>query len=399
MATVRRYDRGEVRGAKRTPQGYMRADAMLTRVGVFEYRQADGSVRRELRLPDEVFHPDSLSSFALAPLTLRHPPEPLTPENTKRFQVGTVGERVDEDEQQFVRSSVVVTDAEAIKSVESGATVELSCGYTADVEDSPGEWRGLRYDGIQRNIRGNHVALVERGRAGPSCRLHLDASDAEQVSEITTPDGDATGNHRGAPQMKFKIDGIEYEAGEALAQAIAKQEATTAKSIADAKTAGETAATKAREDAEASVKAAKTDADKERARADGLQAELEKEKKARADAENPERLRAAIRARVELERRASSVLGAETKLDTMDELAVQKAVVAKLQPDAKLDGQSPDYIKARFDVALEQHERTNPAASLRSPPPPASGERQDSAEAARQRMIAASAWKQDGDQK
>ena len=51
-----RFDLAGLTGrAQRTPQGFLRAPAWVTRVGVFPYRRADGTVQRELRLPEEVF--------------------------------------------------------------------------------------------------------------------------------------------------------------------------------------------------------------------------------------------------------------------------------------------------------------------------------------------------------
>lgn len=49
---VKRYDSGEFTSPTRTHNGYLRCDAKITRIGVFQYRQADGTSRSELRLPD-----------------------------------------------------------------------------------------------------------------------------------------------------------------------------------------------------------------------------------------------------------------------------------------------------------------------------------------------------------
>ena len=44
---------------------------------------------------------------------------------------------------------------------------DLSAAYFFDADMTPGEYEGERYDGVMRNLRANHVALVEEGRAGP----------------------------------------------------------------------------------------------------------------------------------------------------------------------------------------------------------------------------------------
>lgn len=66
----------------------------------------------------------------------------------------------------YLRNSLVVWSREAIDGIESGGHRELSCAYRYDADMTPGTFEGVRYDGVMRNIRGNHVALVPEGRAG-----------------------------------------------------------------------------------------------------------------------------------------------------------------------------------------------------------------------------------------
>ena len=47
------------------------------------------------------------------------------------------------------------------------------------MEEAPREWQGQPYDAIQRNIRVNHLALVEKARAGDSARLNIDGEDTQ----------------------------------------------------------------------------------------------------------------------------------------------------------------------------------------------------------------------------
>ncbi|NNB91279.1 hypothetical protein, partial [Corallococcus exiguus] len=64
MAPVRRYDSGgTLAPPTRLPNGWLRAEGLPTRVGIFNYRLPDGRIRKELRLEEEVFHPDSMASF------------------------------------------------------------------------------------------------------------------------------------------------------------------------------------------------------------------------------------------------------------------------------------------------------------------------------------------------
>ena len=173
MGASFRLDVGTLRPLREMPDGRAIAEGHLTRTGVFEYRNKDGSIRREYRPPEEVFKKDSLESFALVPVTNDHPPEDLTSKNARKYAVGSVGESIRRDDD-HVAAPLSIYDSETIEEMKAGK-VQLSCGYTADVIESPGVTpEGLEYDAVQRNIRGNHVALVRVARAGSTARVRLD---------------------------------------------------------------------------------------------------------------------------------------------------------------------------------------------------------------------------------
>jgi hypothetical protein len=177
MKRQRRFDQGTLDKAERLPNGFLKADAFLTRTGVFPYMNADGTIRRELRLPEEVFKEDSMKTLELATLTLGHPRVPVTALNAKELGVGTVGQDVREDSDKL-RSTVMVQDNAAIEAMEDDGIRQTSCGYYCDLEPKPGITEdGEEYDFIQRNIDYNHVALVPHGRAGPEVAVRLDSAD------------------------------------------------------------------------------------------------------------------------------------------------------------------------------------------------------------------------------
>lgn len=170
--SVFRSDLGTLRPVERLPDGRVRVDALLTRSGIFRYTADDGSERLELRPDDEVFRPQSMRSFAVVPLTDDHPPEMLTARTAKQFAVGSTGDTIVRDDN-HVRGSIGVFDADTIAKMDAGK-LEISCGYTCDLEDAPGVHPVYGpYHAIQRNIVGNHVALVDQGRAG-SARVRMD---------------------------------------------------------------------------------------------------------------------------------------------------------------------------------------------------------------------------------
>jgi hypothetical protein len=77
---VKRYDslapvRWMTTPFARTAEGFLSGHAIVTSIGVFTYRNADGSTSRELRLPEEVFDSESLASMKLKPVSMTIPPE------------------------------------------------------------------------------------------------------------------------------------------------------------------------------------------------------------------------------------------------------------------------------------------------------------------------------------
>lgn len=196
--------------------GTIRADAHLTRCGVFNYLQPDGTVRRELRLPEEVFNQDALSSFSGVPVTNDHPPEMVTADNAKKYTVGAIQGDVCRDDD-HVRGRVAVYDGDTINDMRSGKT-QVSLGYVCDLEEKGGTHPEYGpYDAIQRNIRGNHLAIVDTARAGSSARVRLDA--AERIDEWSEAAREASAearraNAKGPSQVASEIakHGKEYEA-------------------------------------------------------------------------------------------------------------------------------------------------------------------------------------------
>lgn len=91
---------------------------------------------------------------------------PVDVDDHKKYDiVGTTGTNA-EFVDPYLRNSLVVWTKEGIELIESEECRELSCGYHYDPDMTPGMANGERYDGVMRNIRGNHVALVSEGRAG-----------------------------------------------------------------------------------------------------------------------------------------------------------------------------------------------------------------------------------------
>ena len=189
MTNVLRLDGGKLDKAARTQLGGVRVPATLTRTGVLNYRRGDGTVRRELRLPEEVFHADSLSSLRGAPVTVGHPMEIgglLDAGTYRKFSVGHT-EEARQDGDSLVAAMLVVQDGKTGDAIDRGELTEVSLGYQCRMDETPGVWNGQPYDAIQRGIRYNHVALLAPGKSRANVGLRLDADDAVSVS---IPDSD-----------------------------------------------------------------------------------------------------------------------------------------------------------------------------------------------------------------
>lgn len=357
---VIRYDAvGQLRAPRRTEGGRMRVDGVFTRAGVFEYRRADGSIQRELRPPDEV--DASLSSLEMLPVVEDHPRDGLLRNDSRRAQGWTLeGVRRDGD---LVIGSLMVTDPALVRSVEQGKRA-LSVGYEVEYDDTPG-FHPLygKYDGTQRKIRGDHLAVVDLGRAGPEARVRMDSVGTFLAPPATGVPSDLTRTDTSV-NMTGKADTVDEikKLQEALAAANSRADAAE-KSVrelgarADAATgkceALEADLAKAREDAKSGAEVPRLQA--ELAIATG---KLEAAEKARADAADPKRFRDAVKVRTALEQSARLILGDKFRAD-LDDRDLMVAAVEKIYgPIQDRSSRSDDYIRAKFETAALSYATT-----------------------------------------
>lgn len=160
---------------RRTADGYLVATVKAARTGIQNYLgrevgRPDLATVRVYRPEEEVFSADTIRSFAHRPVTIDHPPEAVGATNWRQHSVGMTGDEIARDEG-FVRVQMVIMDHAAITAVEGGKR-ELSMGYNCQLDWTPGTTpEGEAYDARQTRIRGNHLAIVTAGRAGPHCRI------------------------------------------------------------------------------------------------------------------------------------------------------------------------------------------------------------------------------------
>lgn len=348
---ARRVDNiGSFHRAERQPNGFLRVPATITRAGVFEYRQPDGSVRRELRPPSEVFSERSLDSLKSLVITNDHPEDIFViPENAKKEQAGFSSERLKIDRAAGTIDTILTfTTKEVLDAIDAGKQ-ELSCGYACNLEMTAGVDPVYgRYDAIQRDIIYNHIALVDKARGGEKLILHLDSADAigENISQS-----------RGT-SMKYKIDEHEIECSEEdykkIDAAMKKRDGKiqeletksgTMKKDADDKQKRVDALTTENGELKSRVDAG---GDKLQAKIDALTSEnstLKTENAAFKGDADKRRLDA-------LAARVAPYMPKEFKPDGLDRSGIMSAFVKHVDPKSDLAGRSADYLEARVDHEL-----------------------------------------------
>ena len=356
--TCFRYDVAPIDKYELTPEGYLRAWATIARTGVQQYTDADGSIRREYRPEAEVASPISLASFAGKAITLEHPSVLLDSSNTKDYQIGFTSTEVVYDNG-FVRAVMTITDKDAIERIMRGDAKEVSAGYRVNYEAIPGVTdSGENYDGIQKDISGNHIAVVRRGRAGPQVKLHLDRLDAADPSLFTPIE---------EPSMTAKVnfDGAEFEVTESVALAITKERDDAKMSYADMKKKYDgmmAEASKMKEEMDAMHKEMKGKVDAAEGRADALTEEVDSLKGELSEAQktNVDSL---------VEERIALIDKARTSLDSAFDFAglsareIMEASIKAVRGDADLSERSDDYVTAMFDTLVESAPRSDSATT------------------------------------
>ena len=180
---IYRIDTFPVPKVQKTDQGFLEGEVVASRTGIFNYYDADGKCRKELRHPDDVLKEDSLKTLKMIPVTDDHPQEFVDASNASALQKGFTGEsyRTDEDGNIVVR--IKVTDSGLINKILSGRKAELSLGYSVALKKDEGTYKGERYDYRQTDIVYNHLAVVEMGRAGRNARFRLDSKKTCELAE------------------------------------------------------------------------------------------------------------------------------------------------------------------------------------------------------------------------
>ena len=163
----------------KTPEGYLICrDVSINRTGTQTYLahelNLEGDPDREVtvyRLPEDVFSPAAMASFEGKDVTRGHPPEMLNADNQAAYSKGHL-ENIRHVGDNTV-ADLIIKDSSLASDVESGVLREVSCGYNCNFEPYLDGYK-------QTGIRGNHLAIVPRGRAGATVSIQDAAQEAEK---------------------------------------------------------------------------------------------------------------------------------------------------------------------------------------------------------------------------
>lgn len=311
------FDRGAYTISQReyTPEGFLKVPGRVARTGIQDYLASelglDGNPLRIVKVyrpEEEVFSSDSLASYAGVDVTDDHPDGLVTSKTFKSVTVGTVVESGVKDGD-YVVANLIIKDETAIKNIESGKS-ELSAGYTAEYVNEPGVTAdGVEYEFIQRDIRINHVALVDKARAGAMARI-FDKQVEVNMAKVTLDNGRA----------------IELE------DAIAAQVEDCISRLT------------------AQAKENKDTADGLQAKFDSVSEELVEAKKlGSADA-----VAAKVKAVSEAMDSARKLAGAEFTCDSVDAIEIKRAALSAKKDSVDWSAKSEAYIEAAFDMEMEK---------------------------------------------
>jgi len=154
--------------SKREPEGYLLClNVPVARTGIQEYLPSElglpgtGRLIPVFRPEEEVFSPETVASFEGMPVTNDHPPEGVDISNIRALQQGHAHNvrRGSGEASDLLLADLIITDPKLITAILEEGKREISCGYTYELCEENGRY-------IQRKIRGNHVAVVDAGRAG-----------------------------------------------------------------------------------------------------------------------------------------------------------------------------------------------------------------------------------------
>lgn len=318
-----KVDQAENLNFSYTSEGYLKGKAVVSKTGVFDYLNSDGSIRKELRHPDDVFSKKSLKSLEMIPVTVDHPQTLLTLETATELSVGQTGENVFIDGKNIV-APFLISHKNGIEAVKKGKK-QLSLGYSCDLLEENGVYNGEEYTHRQTNIVYNHLSLVGRARVGNRAKINLDGFSLQLEKTLG-------GNVSDKKLIAINLDGLEYEGSPEVKKRLDEVE-------------------KEKKDLKEKRDDLKKEYDALKAKLDAVKEELDGMKSQNSD----EAISKKVQERISLERKALTLAPKES-FDGIDQKTLMIKAIKNVRPNFDSKEKSLDYVSAAFDLALENHE-------------------------------------------
>lgn len=315
--------------------GFLRAIGICARSGIQEYLGYELGLSGEdankvfnvYRPKDEVVA--SLSSYNGAIVTDEHPQGGLVlTEDAKELTKGNVSEAngFERDGEYYIIAKTTITDSDLIQKIKEGKR-ELSAGYSRDLIAEVGEHNGTPYQYVQRNIKVNHVAVVEAGRCGNTCKINLDKKGK-------TMDG-----------IKIQMDG----------KTVTMDTAEAIRYMGELKTQRD----EAMQEAEETKKSMDATVEELNAQIEAKQKELEELKAELEKMVTPEQAEEMAKEAMEIEEDAEA-LGVELKEKSND--AKMKEILGSISnSNHSLDSISGDALKAVYRISVDSAKKAKQA--------------------------------------
>lgn len=305
--------------------GFLKVPGRVARTGIQQYLASElnvadrnpGDIINVFRPPQEVFSQESLASYKGTDVTDDHPTEMVDAANYKRYSVGHVeGEGYQDGD--FVVADMIIKDAEAIKKIESGKA-QLSAGYYAEYKKESGVTpEGQAYDFIQTEIKINHVALVDRARAGAQARIF----DQQKGGDMPT----------------LTIDGATIELQDAASVALVRKALDEANKKAEDMKEERDKAKEAKDKAEAKKDKAEEERDEEKAEKEKAQDAL------------------SVFLAKEVVDSAKRIASVDFSCDSKDLIEIKRAALNIVRPKVDWADKSATYVEVAYDAEKEKME-------------------------------------------
>lgn len=325
----------------------------ITCEGVRPYRQFDGQRIQEAKTPEELFSAATVDSANNKPVTDDHPTDAngntimVNRDNSQQFMKGFMSDhaRVDKSTK-TIRNDLIITDSKLINKIRHGKQ-ELSIGFQMQLDPTKGELNGQAYDAKQTNIRINHVAIVDRGRAGHSVRLTADS--AEEIPEdnekkkgekmdftkVHTKQGDISVAVEDADKLT-KLVGDADESNSKLEKLKAERDKIN-QQIKELEGSNDKSKKEAAD--------AKKKADEARARADAA----EEENKSLKSQLEGDAFEDKLNNTLAFREKAKKIVGDSFDFTGKSEREVEEAALKTKFPDRSFDSESDDYVRGYYE--------------------------------------------------